>query len=80
MAQRLADRLNAARQRQFVGRKTELTVFQTALEAASWPFVLVYVHGPGGVGKTALLSEYRRRCQAAGVGVLHLDARHVEPT
>lgn len=80
MAQRLADRLNAARQRQFVGRNTELTVFQTALEAASWPFVLVYVHGPGGVGKTALLSEYRRRCQAAGVGVLHLDARHVEPT
>ena len=55
MAQRLSDRLNQARQRGFVGRGSELALFESALLAQELPVNLVYVFGPGGIGKTTLL-------------------------
>ena len=48
--------------------------------AAAPPAAVFYVHGPGGVGKTALLREMRYRCQDRGVPTAHVDARHLEPT
>jgi hypothetical protein len=80
MTQRLADRLRAARQRQFVGRAAELALFQSALAEAQWPFQLLYVYGPGGVGKTALLQEYVRLSREAGLTAHYLDARNIEAT
>lgn len=80
MSQRLADRLRAARQRQFVGRAAELTLFRSALAEGQWPFQLLYVYGPGGVGKTALLHEYVRLSREAGLVAHYLDARNIEPT
>ncbi len=80
MTQRLADRLRTARQRQFVGRSAELALLQSALAEAQWPFQLLYVHGPGGVGKTALLQEYARLSREAGLTAHYLDARHIEAT
>src|SRR5690349_11526308 len=52
---RVADRLSVARQRQFVGREDELALFDTALNAAELPFCVLYIYGPGGVGKSTLL-------------------------
>ncbi|NBC15917.1 MAG: AAA family ATPase [Bacteroidetes bacterium] len=80
MASRLADRLHAARDQLFVGRTQELDTFQAALEAPEWPFFVLHVFGPGGVGKTSLLRAFRRQCAQAGVAAYYLDARDVEPT
>jgi hypothetical protein len=80
MTIRLADRLNAARQRFFVGRATELALFQSALNSGEWPFQVLYLFGPGGVGKTTLLNEYLRLAAAARCSGLYLDARNIEAT
>src|SRR5690349_9114088 len=58
LAPTVADRLKSARRRRFVGRAAELELLQGALAAAEPPFSVLWVHGPGGVGKTALLGEF----------------------
>src|SRR5438105_3138548 len=80
MSVRLADRLVAARRRRFVGRSPELAQLHSALIAAELPFQLLYVHGPGGVGKTTLLAEFGYLAEQAGFPCARLDARAVEPT
>jgi hypothetical protein len=79
MSGRLADRLVAARRRRFVGRSPELAQLQTALTADELPFQVLYIHGPGGLGKTTLLAEFGHLADAAGLPLAHLDARGIEP-
>jgi len=74
-----ADRLRTAHQSRFVGREAELSLFENALEADVPPFAVLYIHGPGGVGKTALTTEMKYRCDDADVPVYAIDARNVEP-
>ncbi len=77
---RLADRLlNAAHQR-FVGRETPCSTFEAALSAPRLPFFVLYVYGPGGIGKTTLLHEFRYRCRRHAIPATYLDARNVEAT
>jgi hypothetical protein len=71
--------LSTARQRRFVGRDDELTLFEAALSAPSLPFCVLFAHGPGGVGKTSLLSQFAACCARSGIPVAILDARSVEP-
>jgi len=80
MPNRLADRLSAARQRRFVGRAAEQALFQSALAAPEMPFQVLYVFGPGGVGKTTLLNAFESEGEQAKVRVLRIDARNVEPS
>jgi hypothetical protein len=77
---RLADRLAVARRRRFVGRAEELALFASALAADEPPFALLHVHGPGGVGKTVLLGEFARLAGDAGVPVVRLDGRDLDPS
>jgi hypothetical protein len=79
-APRIADRLAAARQSRFVGRRAEREVFEAALMSANPPFVVLYLYGPGGVGKTALLHEFARLAATQSRPVLYLDGRHIEPS
>ncbi len=79
MTSRFGDRLSTARQRRFVGRGDELVVFQQAVTAQELPFCVLYLYGPGGIGKTSLLGQYRSCCAEIGVPVASLDARSVEP-
>jgi hypothetical protein len=79
MTMRLADRLSAARHRQFVGRDNERSLFQAALESPELPFYVLHVYGPGGVGKTTLLKEFGAICERLGVAHTYIDARNVEP-
>lgn len=79
MTQRLADRLTAARRRRFVGRAAELALWKAALQAEHPPFQLLYIFGPGGVGKTTLLGELAALCQPTGIVAHVLDARVIEP-
>ncbi|NTU64299.1 MAG: AAA family ATPase [Chloroflexi bacterium] len=80
MPSSLGDRLTAARRRQFVGRSAELALFQAALDAAELPFQVLFVYGPGGVGKTTLLHEFARLCAEAEARSHYLDARNIDPT
>ncbi len=79
MATRLGDLLDDARRRTFVGRRDELASFGDVLLGRSRRRVL-FVHGPGGIGKTTLLLEFRTRAREAGRAVLLLDGREVDPS
>lgn len=70
-AERVAERLRAARQRGFVGRKEELAAFDEALGGGG----VLFVHGPGGIGKSALLRCFAQRAEEAGRPVTALDGR-----
>jgi hypothetical protein len=76
---RLADRVASARHSRFVGRVEELDLFRSALVVHELPFSLLYLYGPGGGGKTALVHEFEYICQQAGVPCVYLDARDVRP-
>ena len=79
MANRLADRLKAARRRFFVGRTAQKTLFHSALSSDDPPFYVMYVYGPGGVGKTSLLHEFAYEAQQFGAEAVYLDMRNIEP-
>ncbi|HEY5788414.1 MAG TPA: ATP-binding protein [Microlunatus sp.] len=73
----LAGRLGAARDDGFVGRGRELDLLSAALTGSSDVRVM-FVHGPGGIGKTTLLDAMARLTRGGGQRVTHLDARDVE--
>src|SRR5690348_14907814 len=79
---RLANRLAALRDRYFVGRASELDLFRAALnrEASSGPVALLFVYGPGGVGKSVLLRQFSRTANIDGALVVTLDGRDLEPS
>jgi hypothetical protein len=76
----LGERLRAARHARFVGRVAEMGLFRSALNAGDLPFHVLYVYGPGGVGKTTLIQEFRLECERQAVPYLYVDARNVEAT
>lgn len=77
MGDRLAGRLRAARDDGFVGRGAELDLLSAALTGSSDVRVM-FVHGPGGIGKTTLLDAMARRTRADGRQVTYLDGRDIE--
>jgi hypothetical protein len=60
-----------------VGRERERAVLLEVLEADG-PLV-VFVHGPGGIGKSVLLGRFGADAEAAGVALVRLDCRDFEP-
>jgi hypothetical protein len=79
MTTKLAERLKAARSHSFVGRADELALFESAITAAELPFCVLYIFGPGGVGKTALARTFVSHCSPS-VPAIYLDARDIEPS
>jgi hypothetical protein len=79
MPLRLADQLSVARQRRFIGRSDEIALFESALTADALPFHLLYLYGPGGLGKTSLLLEFALRCEKHCAKAIYLDAVNIEP-
>ena len=77
MAIDLAALIDEARSEAFVGRTAELASFDAALSEASLCRVLL-VHGPGGIGKTTLLHQFRLRAGLAGRALVFVDARVVD--
>jgi hypothetical protein len=62
-----------------VGREPELRSIASEV-ASPDQVVTVFVHGPGGIGKTALLREASARAEKAhGFSVLWLDGRDIAP-
>lgn len=76
----LADRLAVAQRRNFVGRKSELELFQSALLDTEATVSVFYIYGPGGIGKTTLLDEYIQIASANVIPSFRIDGRNMEPT
>jgi AAA ATPase domain len=62
----------------FVGREQELDIFSREITPSQPRFLLFYITGQGGVGKTTLLHRYRTIAQAAGF--LLADADQLQRT
>lgn len=77
---RMSDRLAAARRGRFVGREAEIALFRSALLADEPSFAVLYIYGPGGVGKTSLLHTFARITTECGRPVIHLDGRNLDPS
>ncbi|MDA0632868.1 AAA family ATPase [Nonomuraea sp. MCN248] len=75
----LGQRLEAARDRAFVGREEEQALFRSAL-GSELSFMVLFVHGSGGIGKSALLRRFAAQAAAAGRPVVTVDGRTVDPS
>src|SRR6266568_51394 len=75
----LGDRLRAARRRRFVGRNGELELFRRALSSPGDSFTVLFVYGPGGVGKTSLLDTLADAATDSESVLVRLDGRLVQP-
>jgi len=73
----LARRLHAARQRGFVGREAERALFASALHGATPTFATLYLHGPGGIGKSTLLRRLADDAESSGRPVVRVDGSAV---
>lgn len=71
----LGERLARARRAAFIGRQAELARFERMLAGLGEP--VWFLDGPGGIGKTTLLSALARRAEQAGRIVIEIDARHL---
>jgi hypothetical protein len=78
MAGTLADRLRARDVERFVGRTAELAVFD-GMFVADPPASVVHVHGPGGIGKSALLRQVERLGASRGWSPWRIDGRELPP-
>lgn len=75
----LSDLLAASRNETFIGRERELAWFGYELERASPQTVLWWVHGPAGVGKSALLHRWLLRAQSLGRATGIADGESLDP-
>jgi hypothetical protein len=73
-----AEILGRGRAARFVGRAAEQAMFADILSGRS-PTRLVWVHGPGGVGKSALTQAFRRQAAANRTPASAVDFSSVEP-
>jgi len=71
-------RVNSRDREMFVGRQTELELFDGILDGAS-PFRVLHVTGPGGIGKSTLIREFVRRGAARGFTTVWVDGRDMPP-
>lgn len=78
MPETLADHLAALDRDRFRGRGTELARLDDVLAGAGGHRV-VFLHGPGGIGKSTLLREAGRRASARGFAVRVIDGRDIVP-
>src|SRR3954451_22773481 len=76
----LGDRVVAARDRAFVGRAVERALFRSVLAGDPAGASVVYLHGPGGIGKSALLRRFALDAREAGRLVVEVDGRTVTAT
>ncbi|WP_240521577.1 ATP-binding protein [Amycolatopsis vastitatis] len=71
----LAARLAAARAGALVGREPERAELDRMLSGSAGAPVVAYLHGPGGIGKSALVRYAAGQAELAGRRVVPVDAR-----
>jgi hypothetical protein len=73
----LAARLAAARVHGFVGRDAELDLVRELLDEEEPSLAVLFFHGPGGIGKSALLRRIAVEAERRGRRAVQLDRRSV---
>jgi hypothetical protein len=73
----IGDVLHAQRRRRLVGRKAELELFRSTVASGTSDLAVLYLHGPGGIGKTSLLDAFSEIAAARDATVVRLDAREL---
>ncbi|MEU8866473.1 ATP-binding protein [Streptomyces umbrinus] len=76
----LGDLVVAARDRAFVGRAAERALFRSALAGDPHGSPVLYLHGPGGIGKSTLLRRFALEAREVGRLVVEIDGRTVPAT
>ncbi len=79
MSRTVSDRLSEVAKTSFVGRQKELAMLRGAIEAAELPFVVAFIHGLGGIGKSRLL-QATLTSVSPEIHSLVMDCREIEPT
>ncbi len=79
-ARPLGRAVRQARAHAFVGRGEELALVGAALRGDEAAPSVFYVHGPGGIGKSALLRQVADAARLEGRTVVEVDGRLVEPS
>jgi ABC-type lipoprotein export system ATPase subunit len=77
VVERIAQRLAARRRQEFVGREPELALLEALLRGDDGG--VLFVSGPGGVGKTTLLDRFALMGAEADRCVVRIDGRDVVP-
>ena len=73
--------LATRRRRCFVGREAEHELVRAALDAAESPFSVMWLTGPGGIGKSSLLDSVAEQVEERrGAVVVRLDGRDLAPS
>ncbi|WP_236792503.1 ATP-binding protein [Amycolatopsis sp. GM8] len=67
----------SVREKTLVGRVAELVTFRQALAGGPAAPVMLYVHGPAGIGKTALLRRFAEEARADGRPVVEVDGHGI---
>jgi hypothetical protein len=76
----IGELLDARRRRRFVGRRAELELFRTAVGSMTADLALMFLHGPGGIGKSSLLEAFAGIASSCEATVVRLDARELAPS
>ena len=63
----------------FVGRQKELAILRSAVESAEFQYLVIFIHGVGGIGKSRLLQTALDSLSPA-IRRHIIDCRNVEPT
>jgi len=77
---RVGDRLSAVRRTHFHGRTGELALFREILDDGAPGLSVLYVHGIGGIGKSALLAECASIARERQIQTARIDGRLVDPS
>lgn len=75
----LAKRLTERDHQRFSGREGELAFLGRCLSDDP-PACVVFLHGPGGIGKSTVLREFERRAAAQEWDCFHVEGRELSPT
>ncbi|MGP4048449.1 ATP-binding protein [Streptomyces sp. 2A115] len=76
----LGDLVVAARDRAFAGRVAERALFRSALAGEPGASPVLFLQGPGGIGKSTLLRRFAREAREVGRLVVEVDGRTVPAT
>ena len=72
--------LVSRRRQRFVGRAAEIELFRACLDAESPAFAVLFVHGPGGIGKSTLLDAFAVAARREQRRLVRVDARDLLPS
>jgi hypothetical protein len=75
----ISERLSELTKKTFVGRQEELSLISDAIRASVPPFIVVFIHGPGGIGKSRLIRA-TLDSGASEIQTIFMDCREIEPT